>query len=198
MFCQECGAELQKDAKFCPICGKNTSSVPQPVLNSALHEKIEKEKNKYSQIQKLSTIQIFHFENTSGLIPKHTDITSDGISLTVKQYNKVLVSFNEKSDSFDIIDIDNITQEKRRPVSSIVTSILILLCLILFAYGGQLVGAIICLVGFISMIQPDKYMVIFHKHGVARVRASFGAKSDMEKFLSFIRARNPDCVKIIL
>ena len=194
MFCQECGAELQKDAKFCPNCGKaysNELTLNQNELFSCTAKQ---------PLKKLSIEREFHFayiSKTFNLISYHADISSDGIVLKINRYNKFFraIKYNQKTELININDINNVIIEEKRPAIYVLWLITSLLMLIAAIFTFQPMYALIAFVCIFFWSKKDKNLVIFHKYGILKIKESIGIDSDAQSLVDFLHQRNPDCVK---
>ena len=188
MICQKCRAELKKYAKICQRCRKNNEKVSSIVQNSI------SETNPKPQM--LSTPQKFKFTDKSS--SKVTEVSSDGVSLHVRQYKDLVIKFGEKTDTFDIADIQNITIEQKRAVSSILIAIMCLFIAGVNLSNGHILYGFLALLATFLFARADKYLVIFHKRGIVRIRNSHGGSNDLDAMLNHIRSRNPECIKVVI
>lgn len=193
-FCQECGTELQEGAKFCPGCGKPCNNELTSVQNEPATV-IAKE-----PLKKLSVEREFHFAYVSkafNLISYHADISSDGIVLKINRYNKFFraMKYNQKNELININDINNVVIEEKRPAIYVLWLITSLLMLIAAIFTFQPMFALIALVCIFFWSKKDKYLIIFHKYGIFKIKDSIGIDSDAQSLVDFLHQWNPDCVK---
>lgn len=125
-----------------------------------------------------------------------TDVTARGNLLDVYSYKLIRViialNTNEHRETIDINDISEIVYKK----STSYLSVFLIFASIVFISQGDLWSILLLLFGLFTLRTRNMY--IYHKHGMIKVPDEVAVGNNVDDFLNYVRAYNPDCVKVII
>lgn len=219
-FCPSCGTRLEnQEQKFIDLDDNEdsielskTDDIPtsstlparttfgnQPQVVSPNHDNLLQQP--LGDSNNSSETQTFTFEHSpdSGA-GTTTKIIACGNELDISRHSYYLfIKYGKKHDVVNINNITSIITERRLPFFNIVKLLVCVLATLAFLKSSVIFGLIgfaICI--FMLMHIKDNYLIIFHKHGMVRIRESRGGKEETESFLNYVRARNPDAIKVVI
>ena len=206
-FCTNCGAMIGTGGNFCEKCGapisnngtQNMSDQPNsqssplpPVINATP----KPESQQIPQPVRTRQNKEQKWETTSDRIGRKLVTTIHAVDniLDIEQYNKFIFifKFGAQKARIDINKISEIATRKKISLSSV---FLALLGAVIICSGRVLVGGAALVLGLCAL--KTEYLCITHKSGFVKIQDEF-VSNERERFFDYIRAYNPDCIKIII